>query len=253
MDAETYFSGRYDELADRWQPSDEVGRPRGIGSAALIATGPPPSNETGEEAYQRRLALSQAAMKSQTGDEVYQRRLALSQSASTFAPPNQAIVVGEGPMMQDEEDLPPVRGLGFLASATMPLPASGGPSGTAPSLPPFSPPMLRTPPFPPPNIGALGTPPFPPPGLAVVRSSSPPDLAFNPFAPPTTAPPPPSALPPSLQDQIAAKRNAAAAIAAKLAALATTAGTVAGPSAGMIPTEQTLSGAQDDSASASVP
>lgn len=46
-------------------------------------SGPPPSSETGEEAYARRVAMSQAA----SGEEAYQRRLAMSRGAQGQPPP----------------------------------------------------------------------------------------------------------------------------------------------------------------------
>lgn len=69
------------------------------------------------------------------------------------------------------------------------------------------------------------------PLLAFVPPVSPPALAYNPFAPPASVPPPPSALPPSLSDEkVRSSREAAAAIAARLKALAPPPGAEVGES-----------------------
>jgi hypothetical protein len=133
-------TGRYeDEDYDHWSRNDDV------------HPAPTPAkidhSLTGDEAYQRRLAMSNASPvvppRAETGDEAYQRRLAIS---------------------------------------------------TAASQPTASPP----------------------------KQPSPPPLAYNPFAPPSVAPPPPPSG--SSGDVVLDDRaKAAAAIAAKLGALANSA------------------------------
>ncbi|TFK45993.1 hypothetical protein OE88DRAFT_1639019, partial [Heliocybe sulcata] len=131
---------------DRWNPEDDGPR-RGLGSVPSPEPVRVEKDLTGDEAYQRRLAMSM------TGDEAYQRRLALAQGTSSA------------------------------------------------QAPPPAPPRLPTPSPPPPR----------------------PTLAYNPFAPPSVPPPPPPGVIPGvvdLDERARKGKEAAAAIAAKLKALA---------------------------------
>jgi splicing factor 45 len=166
-------------------------------------------NLTGEEAYQRRLAMSSglkpdeptpppaASERTLTGDEAYQRRLALSAGLKhrDSVPPAEPI----GDDM--DESIP---GLSMINAA----PSTGTTGEEA---------FLR-------RI-AISTLPSKSPASAVAHlSPSPPPLAYNPFAPQAVPPPPPpppplSAPSPGVFEE---KVKAAAAIAAKLSALAST-------------------------------
>lgn len=81
-----------------------------------------------------------------------------------------------------------------------------------------------------------------PPSQQQRRSASPPSLSFNPFAPPSVPPPPPPPGGPmsvAPSNDIDAKKKAAAAIAAKLGALAALAPQpTAEPSTSLPPTEE---------------
>jgi splicing factor 45 len=195
---------------------------------------------TGDEAYQRRLAMSQATAsvprQDMTGDEAYQRRLAMSQPAfiKPASPSTSARAEDPPPEAKDRESAePPVAEAGEdtyqQRLAMPPLQAQATPTFTPSgmSAPPFLPNVAAgasaVPPFPPP--AGMPMPPFPPPNML----SGPPavktpdvetmevELAYNPFAPRPAPPPPP---PGALEEAMKSKRDAAAAIAARLAALA---------------------------------
>lgn len=184
--------------------NEDYDRPRGIGSAAMsIPAAPPPANESGEEAYQRRLALSQA-MKHESGEDAYQRRQALAQQQQQSAFQASA----------SHEDIPPAG----LPIGTVDDPAVNQ-KFTSRSAEPEPPVPVVQPPF-------VATAPAP-----AARPPTPPGMGYNPFAPRATAPPPPG----SFEDHIAAKRNAAAAIAAKLAALGAASASVAPPANAAVP------------------
>ena len=140
--------------------------------------------------------------KSLTGDEAFQRRLAMSMRPVPDASPTPAVSKSEG---------------------------SPAPSAPAPRVETGEEAYLRR--------LAMSTMPQAP-SVAVapaerVRSPSPPELAYNPFAPPSVPPPPPpgttTAIPSDLEDKV----KAAAAIAAKLSALAG----AAGPSTPPVPSQ----------------
>lgn len=162
-DERPHKAGRYEEY-DRWN-RDEEGPARGLGAPAV----PVNVDITGDDAYQRRLAMSAGLQqsnnmvvdRSMSGDDAYARRLAMSS--------------GQTPSLQKEET-------GNDAYER----------GTAVSL-----------------VSQVHQPEKP----------SSPSLAYDPFAP-VSVPSPPPGPPPSIEDEIARKREAAAAIAAKFSALA---------------------------------
>lgn len=177
--------GRFDD-DEQWPNDDEMD----LAPAAVDRS------LTGEEAYQRRLAMSAGPKpcepspppaivgRTLTGDEAYQRRLAMS----TGVKPHESTSSSIG----DADDIIP----GFSVVA--------GPQQSTTGEEAY---LRRI------AMSTMGTKPPP----AVVASPSPPPLAYNPFAPPA-APSPPSAAPPatiSLEEKV----KAAAAIAAKLSAL----------------------------------
>ncbi|KIY50915.1 hypothetical protein FISHEDRAFT_38315 [Fistulina hepatica ATCC 64428] len=156
-------AGRYDEEDyDRWTRADDVGRELSPYSAVMNR------DLTGDEAYQRRLAMSE------------DNRLRSATPPATEPGP-------------DEDSF-----LGLPSSGSVPPPATE--TGDEAYL----------------RRVAMSSRPAPP-----VATPSPPPLAFNPFAPPTSVPPPPLGGPPisvSIQDKV----KAAAAVAARLSALAST-------------------------------
>jgi splicing factor 45 len=158
-------AGRYEEH-DVWNRNeDEV--PRGLG----VPTASVSTDMTGDEAYQRRLAMSLGLQQStpsvvavdrnMSGDDAHARRSAISPGQPPYYP------------KETGDDA-------YQRRAAM--------SSTSP-VPQLEPPL-----------------------------ESPP-LAYNPFAP-VSVPSPPPGPPPSIEDQIARKREAAVAIAAKFSALA---------------------------------
>ncbi|KAG1756493.1 uncharacterized protein EDB91DRAFT_1092958 [Suillus paluster] len=228
-------SGRFDNGSfDKWSRADDE-RPRGLGAFT-----PPVQvdrNMSGEEAFQRRLAMSAGAAvgvpsltpapvdHNMSGDEAYQRRLVMSSGG--IRPP--AFSASASPLRQpspggaDDEDSIP----GLSSSIEPSIPQNRDETGEEaylrrlamssklrPTASPFEPSSL--PPAPPPQPTQPATSVPPPP--------SPPPLAYNPFAPPANIPPPPpppsSQIPATFED----RAKAAASIAARLSALAATAG-----------------------------
>lgn len=220
-------SGRFDERItfDRWSRVDDD-RSRGIGS-----TDTPPvtvdRNMSGEDAYMRRLAMSQGVApprapspapvhvdRNMSGEEAYQRRVALvtvGQPAQTASPSPSQLADDVNP----DADLDTALGDDVVEPpATSVDPAETGEEahqrrlamsqGLQPTAPPFIP----------------SQPPSAPPSIA--EPPSPPHLAYNPFAPPANVPPPPGQIPSGFQDKVKAAAN----IAAKLSALAATAGAI---------------------------
>ena len=214
-------AGRFDEQTtfDRWSRRDDD-RPRGLGS-----TDPPAAtmdrNMSGEDAYMRRMAMSQGGApprapspppvhvdRNMSGEEAYQRRLAL---AAGGQPAQTAALLT--PQPDDDTDLDEAPGNDVIDPPTITVDrAETGDEayqrrlamsqGLRPSAPPFIPSQ------PPPMAPGVAEPP------------SPPRLAYNPFAPPTSVPPPPSQIPSGFEDKVKAAAN----IAARLSALAATAG-----------------------------
>jgi len=179
-----------------------------VASAPSPPPGPMERNLSGEEAYLRRLVMSSRgkAAPPASADIPLQSVYTILSSTST-------------PMDEDEDVIP---GLGMASEmdadtdvAPLPGPEETGEEayqrrlamfqGLRPAAPAFQPPFQLSVP--------TRLPSFQPP------PSSPPRLAYDPFAPPVNVPPPP---PPSQQPQagFADKVKAAASIAAKLSALA---------------------------------
>ncbi|KAF8447492.1 hypothetical protein L210DRAFT_978761 [Boletus edulis BED1] len=212
-------TGRFDDQTtfDRWS-REEDDRPRGIGNvdppAAIVNL-----NMSGEDAYMRRLAMSQGVVpprdpspatvhidRNMSGEEAYQRRLALStggQPTQTAAPlvsqPTADMDLDE-PHENDEAE-PPASSIDRAETGDEAHQRRIAMSeGLRPTAPPFIPSQ------PPPMPSSVAEPP------------SPPRLAYNPFAPPTNVPPPP--ILGGFEDKVKAAAN----IAARLSALAATAG-----------------------------
>ncbi|KAH7889269.1 hypothetical protein F5I97DRAFT_494358 [Phlebopus sp. FC_14] len=232
-------SGRFDDhdSFDHWSRADEDDHPRGLGAHTPLAV--VDRNLSGEDAYLRRLAMSQGTRapspppasldRNMSGEEAFQRRLAMSAGAQAAPPPIPSFAPLESApsAVEDDDSIP---GLGMppridpFDTSTVPDRAETGEDayqrrlamsqGLRPTAQPFMPSQ--------PQIAAsVAQPPQPPP--------SPPQLAYNPFAPPANVPPPP---PPGQQPPVPSgfedKVKAAANIAAKLSALAATAGSSTG-------------------------
>ncbi|KAG7452577.1 uncharacterized protein BT62DRAFT_10373 [Guyanagaster necrorhizus] len=161
-DERPHKTGRYDEYYGHWSRGDD--EKHGIGRPAHPVV-PLDKNMTGDEAYQRRLALSR------------------------LQPPR-------APSPPQEDDI-------TSRSALAPPPATETGEEA----------YLR-------RLVMSSRPPVPAPAP---RPPSPPQLAYNPFAPPSVPPPPPGPPAAVLQATIDEKVKAAAAIAARLGALANTA------------------------------
>lgn len=176
---------------------------------------------SGEDAYMRRLAMSQGAAppsapsppptsldRNVSGEEAYQRRLAMAAGglpAQTAAPP-----VSQ-PVPDADLDMAPENNVMELPPMSVDPAETGDEAyqrrltmsqGLRPTTPPFIPSQ-------PPTMS-----------LNVAEPPSPPHLAYNPFAPPTNVPPPPALIPSGFEDKVKAAAN----IAARLSALAATAG-----------------------------
>ena len=126
-----------------------------------------------------------------TGDEAYQRRLALT---AQRRPPQPT-----APLIPNDND--DIAGLSVSNATTI-----------LPSTEPGEEAYLRR--------LAMSKQPQAPTIAPLVSPPSPPPLAYNPFAPPSSIPPPP---PVSMPSELEAKVKAAAAIAARLGALAASA------------------------------
>ncbi|KAF9559132.1 hypothetical protein CPC08DRAFT_709024 [Agrocybe pediades] len=160
-----------------------------------------------------------------TGDEAFQRRLAMSAARARSPPPSMPATVPveepPKPAVSYQAETGEEAYLRRLAMST----------------------MNRNPPapVPPPVVTSTSTPYTPP--QVQQTPSSPPDLAYNPFAPPTIPPPPPPGPPGSIPAAFEDKVKAAAAIAAKLSALANASGSPAPSVAPPLPSSQA---AEDD-------
>lgn len=244
-------TGRFDDndTFDRWSRADDD-RLRGP-SVREPLPAPMDRNMSGDDAYMRRLAMSQgtstvsapspppaSADRNLSGEEAYLRRLVLSTRGkatrcSPDIPSQPAVVAPTTPVnMEEEHDEEVIPGLGMASMETdVDVPASADVSAAPNSrvetgeeayqrrlamsrgLQPTVPPFQPS--FQPsvPATQPLPAQSPPPP--------SPPRLAYNPFTPPSSVPPPP---PPGQQPQmpggIEEKIKQAASIAAKLSALA---------------------------------
>ncbi|TCD65354.1 hypothetical protein EIP91_002752 [Steccherinum ochraceum] len=196
-------TGRYDD-----NDEDDFDRPRGLGSAPARAQ--VDTSMTGDEAYQRRLALSQGFKPSTSSSgpgvpSVPEPTSSFAPASSNSVPPS-SIHTGTNdnePYFEPTPPRAPVPQSGEEAYLRR-LALSQGRSAPPPAGPAFISPPVQVVPSPP-----------------AAQQSEPPGLAYNPFAPPAAVPPPPSALPPSLsEEKVRSSREAAAAIAAKLKALA---------------------------------
>ncbi|KAH7910659.1 hypothetical protein BJ138DRAFT_1126694 [Hygrophoropsis aurantiaca] len=216
---------------DHWSRADDQPS-HGISAPVAVDR-----NLSGEEAFQRRLAMSTglpravspapaAVDRKMSGEEAFQRRLAMSATATSsvpagaLAPSTQYISREITPVPSDhnegdEEDAIPGLGMAAHMDAT-PVQAETGEEAylrrlamttLRPTAPPFEPSS---------NFSATPNPPSSSTTIAPPPPPSPPPLAYNPFAPPTNVPPPPSQVPSGFEDKI----KAAASIAARLSALA---------------------------------
>ncbi|KZT70208.1 hypothetical protein DAEQUDRAFT_689817 [Daedalea quercina L-15889] len=216
-------AGRFDE------PYNDYDRPRGLGSTA--PSNPPSApidvSLTGDEAYQRRLAMSMGIRSTAPAAPVP----AFSPPPATFTTPDVASAhtasntpsVTTPPVIQPLSNPPTSRTTPAFDATNddVDIPGLSIPSGISP--PPASArsmiktgeeAFLRRA-----AMSQMGAQSGPPPEVEQ------PSLAYNPFAPPTSVPPPPAPVPSALsEDKVRSSREAAAAIAAKLRALAPPAG-----------------------------
>jgi splicing factor 45 len=171
------LSGRYGETYDRWTRKDD-------------------NKERGPREDDQSVAM--AVDRELTGDEAYQRRLAMSIGVRPTSPPED----NQPEQPQDEEPVVP----GLVHDSHSP---STGEEAYLRRLAMSTMHRAQAP------LQAPSPSPEPP------RVMTPPPLSFNPFAPPSVPPPPPGDVPNAVPSgDIDAKKKAAAAIAAKLGALA---------------------------------
>ncbi|KAI0933581.1 hypothetical protein AcV5_005689 [Taiwanofungus camphoratus] len=229
-------TGRYDDLDHSRDQSEDYDRPRGLGTVApsIPPAAPVDVNLTGDEAYQRRLALSAGL------------RPAAS-PVPTFSPSPSSLSVPVGPSSSG------IVASSSTASSTMLIPS--GPPSSFDSISGFSaavaaeddddtiPGLSVSAGLVSPTASALAAetgeeayfrrlamlqPRSQPPAPAAPPYEEPaPPLAYNPFAPPSMPPPPPPGLAAGStlsEEKVRSSREAAAAIAAKLKALAPPAG-----------------------------
>ncbi|KAI6028824.1 hypothetical protein F5J12DRAFT_961299 [Pisolithus orientalis] len=240
-------SGRFDDndTFDHWSRADDD-RLRGP-SVHEPLSAPVDRNMSGDDAYMRRLAMSQGtsatsapspppapADRNLSGEEAYLRRLVLStRGKAVRRSPELAATASNTVNMEEEHDEDAIPGLGMTskmdADADVPG-ATDGPTaspfraetgdeayqrrltmsrGLQPTAPPFQPSFQS-------SVQAAPSPPVqsPPP-------PSPPRMAYNPFTPPSSVPPPPaSSQQPQRPSGFEDKIKQAASIAAKLSALA---------------------------------
>ena len=199
-----YDTGSYDQWSrDRSEPEpDRHSRePQGQGyDAGPVAFG---RDLTGDEAFQRRLAMSAAR----------------ARSPAAFASPAAG---------QAELQSPPPQVLPQPAAIATQMAVESGDEAYLRRLAMSS---MRQPP---PVLASAAAPPavmFPPQQefLQRQRSPSPPALTYNPFAPPSVPPPPPGPPGANVPNAFQEKAKAAAAIAARLGALAASAAASAAP------------------------
>lgn len=181
-------AGRYGESYDRWSRKDD-NRDRDYADDQPMDPASAPATLD----------------RDMTGDEAYQRRLAMSRGIRPPSPPAQDPTKGDDNVADEEPDVPLKDETGEeaylrrLAMSTMPRQQDHSVAAPAP--------QARV--------------PSPQHQQPRQKSPSPPPLSFNPFAPPSVPPPPgpPGASGTAVAD-IEERKKAAAAIAAKLGALA---------------------------------
>ncbi|KAK7043612.1 hypothetical protein VNI00_008223 [Paramarasmius palmivorus] len=210
-------TGRYldeHDSFDRWSRADDM--KRGIGSndnSHDVASAPIDRNIGGEEAYQRRLQMSAGGGRP---------------AGSLPAPTQPTFQPSQSLSLEDDDGIP------GLSSAPEPSASTHDRADTGEEA------YLRR--------LAMSNKSAPPPAPAP-RPPSPPNLAYNPFAPPSVPPPPPPGPPASsLPSAVEARRKAAAAIAARLSAMKGT-GTESTPTSTTSPPVEEASSAvkSDDS------
>jgi len=183
--------GRYGDSYDRWSRKDDHKKDhdRDYDDERSMKADPAPAGPD----------------RDMTGDEAYQRRTAMSRGVRPFSPPAQNQVYEKENLANQEIRVPPQDETGEeaylrrLAISTMHRQQDQG--TTIQERAPTPSPQIQQP---------------------RQKSVSPPPLSFNPFAPPSVPPPPgPPALGGALVSDIEGKKKAAVAIAARLGALAT--------------------------------
>jgi splicing factor 45 len=180
-------TGRYEEHFDRWSRAGDA-------SPNEVENNPVKSPDDSAP-----LIVS----RDMSGDEAYQRRLAMSAGMRAVSPPAAIIHTPSPQALDDDEDSIP----GLQVAATHPLAETGDEAylrRVALSQAQARPPMIPT--------------------FSEVATETSPSLAYNPFAPPSVPPPPPGPPGTSVPNALEDKVKAAAAIAARLGALAATAG-----------------------------
>lgn len=203
-DASSMRTGRYEER-DRDEMDEDYDRPRGIGAASSDV--PPPTapvnvNLTGDEAYQRRLALSQGYRPPETFTSS-----TTATSSTTLIPSSSSYGL---PEVEHDNGIPGLRAMSSLSPPPAPAPAMVPVAQTGEEA------YLRR--------LALSQQGFQPPRAPspLPFSDSPP--VQTPMVPPPMVPPPPASAPASgpviSAEKIQHSKQAAAAIAARLAALA---------------------------------
>ena len=183
------IAGRYDDEPRHDQEDEDYDRPRGIGSTASRPV-PVDVDLTGDEAYQRRLAMSAGFQRAASPKP--------TPAAPSFTIAGRASSAPEEP----EDDVP-----SFDAPPPPSVPPTAATGEEA---------YLRR--------LAMSQPKSEPVPRVAARTPEPPALAYNPFAPTASVPPPSAAGLPSSgsvlsEEMVKSRRETAAAIAAKLAAL----------------------------------
>ncbi|KAK7689101.1 hypothetical protein QCA50_007792 [Cerrena zonata] len=196
--------GRYDD-----EQEEDYDRPVGLGAAALPPPAPVNVSMTGDEAYQRRLALSRGLQPAPpTGNPPFTP----SFSSQAF-PGTEDHSLSIKHDVEELSDLPP-----SPPRAVPPVTETGDEA----YLRRLALSQARQ------HPSAIPVPSLPVSLPSV--SDEPPALAYNPFAPPAVPPPPPTGLLGLSEDKVKSSREAAAAIAARLAALAPPPGASSEPS-----------------------